>query len=178
MVEDEAKKEGPNAENAKKYAEDLKKALKEAKRKLLASEDAKKELEGKVDITETRVSSTEAEKKLAQEALAKVEAEVEEKINVGKDELIDLAMYRFWEHNQNADISFMESEAEGLLARWKIRLEEEKKLLSVIASGAVAEADDVAGEVTSQNPMLSRSEASIAVEIEDMVRTTITEVAL
>ena len=106
-----------------------------------------------------------------------METEVEKKINADKDELIDLAMYRFWEYNQNVDISFMEDEAEGLLARWKIRLEEEKELLSVTASGVVAELDDAIVEVSSQSLKMSRSEASIAAEIEDMVRTSPTEAA-
>ena len=52
--------------------------LEEPKKKLLALEDAKKELEAKVDMAEARVSSTEGEKKLAQEALAKVAAKVEQ----------------------------------------------------------------------------------------------------
>ena len=46
-------------------------------------------------------------------------------------------------------ISFMEDEAEGLLARWKIRLEEEKELLSVTASVAITELDDAMGKVSS-----------------------------
>ena len=108
-------------------------AEEEAKKMQLASKEAKKHLEAKVDMAKARAFSAEAEKKLAQEALAKMEIGVEQKIIVGKDELIDLAMYRFWEYNQNADISFMEDEAEGLLARWKIQLEEEKEYLSVTA---------------------------------------------
>ena len=91
--------------------------------------------------------------------------------------MIDLAMYCFWEYNQNVVISFMEDEAEGLLARWKIRLEEEKELLSVTASGAVAELDDIASEVSSQSLKLPRSKASIAAEIEDMVKTIATEIS-
>ena len=41
--------------------------------------------------------------------------------------------------------------------------------------GAVAETDDATGEVTSQNLMVPRSEASIAAEIEDMIKTTVSE---
>ena len=68
-------------------------------------------------MAEAKVAHVEAVKKLAQEALAKVKAEMEDKINAGKDELIDLAMYRVWGHNQNMDISFVEGEAEGLLKK-------------------------------------------------------------
>ena len=55
----------------------------------------KKDLEAWVDMVETRASNTEAREKLAQEALAKVEDEVEQKITAGKDDLIDPAMYSF-----------------------------------------------------------------------------------
>ena len=44
---------------------------------LLASEEAKIDFEAKVDMAEARVSSTEVEKKLALEALARMETEVE-----------------------------------------------------------------------------------------------------
>ena len=64
-----------------------------------------------------------------------------------------------------------------MLTKWKARLEEEKELLSVKSSGAVAEVDDAASEVTFQSLMPPRSEASIGAQIEDMVRTTVTEVA-
>ena len=50
------------------------------------------------------------------------------------------------------------------------------ELLFIMASGAVAETDDATGEVTSQRLMVPRSEASIAAEIEDIIRTTVTEV--
>ena len=46
-------------------------------------------------MAEARVSSAEAEKKLAQEALTRMKIAVEQKITADKDELIDLAMYRF-----------------------------------------------------------------------------------
>ena len=77
-------------------------------------------------MAEARVNQLETRNKLALDNLAKVEAETKEKINAGRDDLIDLAMYRVWEHNQGIDISFMRGEAEGLLKKWKARLEEEK----------------------------------------------------
>ena len=76
--------------------------------------------------------------------------------------MIDLAMYRIWERNQDIDISFMEGEAEGLLKTWKARLEEEKELGSVTASGVVTEADFI-GEVSSKE--LSKSQAALDAEI-------------
>lgn len=102
---------------------------------------------------------------------------MEQKITAGKDELIDMAMYRFWEYNQNADISFMEDKAEGLLAKWKVRLEEEKELLSITASEAIAEVDNANGEVSSRSLKLPRSEASIAVEIRNLARSSPTKTA-
>lgn len=114
------------------------------------SKKAKKNLEARVDVVE-------AQAKLAKDTLAKTEAEVEQRITAGKDELINLAMYRFWEANQNADISFMEDEAEGLLAKWKVHPEEEKELCSITVSKAITELDDVDGEVISQSLKLQRS---------------------
>ena len=71
-----------------------------------------------------------------------MEAEVSEKIEAGKDYLVDLAMYRVWEHNPDINISFMCGEAEGLLKRWKARLAEEKELCSISASEAISEDDN------------------------------------
>ena len=78
-----------------------------------------------------------------------VEADTKEKINASKDELVDLAMYRVWERNQNIDISFMRGEAEGLLNKWKARLEEEKELRSITASEAIFEDDENDNDVIS-----------------------------
>ena len=58
-----------------------------------------------------------------------------------KDEIITLAMYSFWAANQNADLSFLEGEAEGCLAKWKVMLTEEGELMFVTASGAVNETE-------------------------------------
>ena len=91
----------------------------------------------------------EAKYKLVLDNLAKVEAETKDKINAGRDDLVDLAIYRVWEHNQNIDISFMRGEAEGLLKRWKARLEEEKELRSITASEAISEDDENDNDVIS-----------------------------
>ena len=45
----------------------------------------------------------------------------------------------------------MEDEAEGLLAKWKVHLEEEKELRSITVSKAIAEHDDAEGEVCSRS---------------------------
>ena len=192
MTEEEAKKEKISAEDAKRSADDLKKALEvatlaegevkktaeatklsleeaqklgeESKKTLLASEEVKKDLEARVDMAEARASNAEAKEKLAQEALAKVEAEVEQKITAGKDDLFDLAMYSFLMVNQNAEVSFLEDEAEGLLAKWKARLEEEKELLSLTASGSIVEDDDVGGEVTSHVAQQTETSAEMIMD--------------
>ena len=83
---------------------------------------------------DARVAHAEAEKTHAQQALAKMETETEQRITAGRDELIDLAMYYFWEYNQGANIFFLKGEAEGLLKKWKARLEEEKETQSITAS--------------------------------------------
>ena len=102
-----------------------------------------------MDLAEARVKELEAQNKLALDNLAMVEAETKDKINAGRDDLIDLAMYRVWEHNQNIDISFMRVEAEGLLKKWKARLEEEKEIRSITASEAISEDDKASDEASS-----------------------------
>ena len=71
-----------------------------------------------------------------------MEAETQDKINAGRDDLVEPTMYRVWEHNQNIDISFMRGEAEGLLNKWKAHLEEEKELRSITASEVISEDDE------------------------------------
>lgn len=75
-------------------------------------------------------------------------------------------MYRVWEHNQDIDIPFMEGEAEGLIRTWKARLEEEKELGSVTASGVVTEADFI-GELSSKE--LSKSQETLNAEIDALL---------
>ena len=129
------KKEKSDAEAAKGSVNELRQALNAAK-------TVEKDLGAKVDLFEARVRELEAQNKLSLDNLAKVEAETADNINAGRDDLVDLAMYRVWEHNQNIDISFMQGEAEGLLKRWKARLEEEKELRSITASEAISEDDE------------------------------------
>lgn len=170
-VKEELRKENINAKETRRVLDEARKNADEANKVFLASEKAKKNLEAQVDVVE-------AQAKLAKDALAKTEAEVEQKIIAWKDELIDVAMYSFWVANQNADISFLENEAEGLLAKWKVLLEEEKELLSITDSEAIAELDDVDGEVSSQSLKIPRSEAPIAAKINDLVKNTPVEAAL
>ena len=79
-TENEVKKERDVAEKAPKTIEELKKALEVAK---LAEDDTKREkvdIEVVLDLTEARAYSVEAREKLDQEALAKMEAEIEQRI--------------------------------------------------------------------------------------------------
>ena len=116
-------------------------------------------------MAEARVKQLETQNKLALDNLAKVEAETKEMINAGRDDLIDLAMYRVWEHNQGIDISFMRGEAEGLLKKWQARLEEEKELRSITASEAISEDDEAGEEASSLGLKLPRTSAMLAAEI-------------
>ena len=134
-VQKELNKKKSEAEAAKGSVNELRQALDAAK-------NVEKDLGAKVE-------ELEAKNKLVLDNLAKVEAETSEKINAGRDDLVDLAMYRVWEHNQNINISFMQGEAEGLLKRWKARLEEEKELRSITASEAISEDDENDNDVIS-----------------------------
>lgn len=93
--------------DAKKVAE----AIEGLKKYLLEAKEVRTNLEAKADMAEAKTVHTEAKLKRAEEALAKVEAKIEDKINAGRDEQIDLIMYRIWDRNQNIDILFMEGEA-------------------------------------------------------------------
>ena len=127
-VQKELEKEKSETETVKGSANKLRQELDAAKK-------AEKDLEAKVE-------ELEAKNKLVLDNLAKVEAETSEKIAAGKDYLVDLAMYRVWEHNQDINISFLGDEAEGLLKKWKARLEEELELCSISASEAISEDDN------------------------------------
>lgn len=131
-VEEELKREKTSAKETRRVLDEARKNADEANKALLASEEAEKNLEAHVDFAK-------AQAKLAKDAFAKTEAEVEQRINAGKDDLIDLAMYIFWVANQNADISFMEDEVEALLAKLKVRLKEEKEFRSITVSEGIAE---------------------------------------
>lgn len=135
VIEKEVKKENTNAEATRGSADELKQALDVAK-------VVEKDLGARVDMEEARIKELKAQNKLALDNLAMVEAETKDKINVGRDDLVDLAMYRVWEHNQNTDICFMRGEAEGLLKKWKARLEEERELRYITASKAISEGDE------------------------------------
>lgn len=134
-VQKELKKEKADTEVAKGSINELRQALDAAK-------TVEKDLGAKVDLSEARIKELEAQNKLVLYNLAKVEVETTDKINAGRDDLVDLAMYRVWEHNQNIDISFMQGENEGLLNKWKARLDEEKELRSITTSGAISEDDE------------------------------------
>ena len=159
-VAEEVKKYEAEAKEAKKLAEtaaeEHKMAIANVKGSLIA---VQKELQKEKSVTEAakaeldaahkagkdleaKVEELEAKNKLVLDNLAKVEAETSEKIAAGKDYLVDLAMYRVWEHNQDINISFLGDEAEGLLKKWKARLEEELELCSISASEAISEDDN------------------------------------
>lgn len=99
-VEEDLKKENASVEVAKGSVEELKQEIEVAKL-------TEKNLGAKVDLAEARITQLETQNKLALDNLAKVEAETNEKINSGRDDQIDIAMYRVWDHNQGTDISFM-----------------------------------------------------------------------
>ena len=92
-VQKELRKEKSEGEAAKGSVNELRQALD-------ATKKAEKDLGAKVE-------ELEAKNKLVIDNLAKVEAETLDKINAGRDDLVDLAMYRVWEHNEGIDISFM-----------------------------------------------------------------------
>ena len=59
----------------------------------------------------------------------------------------------------------MRGEAEGLLKKWKARLEEEKELRSITARKAISEDDEAGEEASSLGSKLPRTSAMLAAEI-------------
>lgn len=157
-VEEDLKREKANAEAARDSVEKLKQSLEAARL-------AKKDLGAKVDLAEARVNQLETQNKLALDNLAKVDAETKEKINSGRDDLIDLAMYRVWEYNQGIDISFIRGEVEGLLKKWKAQMEEEKELRSIAASEALSEDDEAGDEASFLGLKLPKTPAMLIAKI-------------
>lgn len=156
--EEDLKKEKASVEATKGFIEELKQALEAAK-------VVEKDLGAQVDLAEARVKQLETQNKLALDNLAKVEAETKEKVNVGRDDLIDLAMYQVWEPNQGIDISFMRGAAEGLLKKRKARLEEEKELRSITVSEALSKDDEAGDKESSLGLKLPRTSPMLAAEI-------------
>ena len=74
VVEEEVIKAQKAAEETKLTLDERKKFSEETRKALLVSEELKKNLEGRVDMAEARVASAEARAKLAENALAKMEA--------------------------------------------------------------------------------------------------------
>ena len=98
--------------DAEEAAEEDAKRAKEAANE---SDKRAKEAETRVESSEAKAVYAQAEWDKSQTALAKLQAEISEKIDAGKDELVDMSMYRVWERNQDIDLSFLEDEAERLL---------------------------------------------------------------
>lgn len=75
----------------------------------------------------------------------------------------------------------MVDEAEGPLAKWKARLEEEREDQSVTSSGAIDEFDDIGDEASSWSLKLPKTQAMYATEIKaslaEMNEATVTEAA-
>ena len=88
-VEEELRREKTIVVETKRALDESRRNTDEANKALSVSEEAKKNLEARVDISE-------AHAKLSKETLAKMEAKVEQRITAGKDELIDFSMYSFW----------------------------------------------------------------------------------
>ena len=149
--------------DAKEAAEEDAKRAKEAANE---SDKRAKEAETRAESSEAKAVYAQAEWDKSQTALAKLQAEISEKIDAGKDELVDMSMYRVWERNQDIDLSFLEDEAERLLKIWKARLEEEKEFGSFATGGVVSEADYI-GEVSSK--ALSKGQAALDAEIDALL---------
>ena len=62
---------------------------------------------------------------MLEDNLATQRATLDQKVADAKDKFTDLAWYRMWVHNPDADLSFLEGELENTLAMWKERLAEE-----------------------------------------------------
>lgn len=105
----------------------------------------------------------EARAKMAEDLLAKEQADLKKKLEDSEDKFIDTAMYRIGSMNPDIDISFLEGEQESTLSRWKIRLEEEELLTYNVA---VAKGDD-GGEVSSM--AAPKDDASISAEIDALL---------
>ena len=148
--------------DAKEAAEEDAKRAKEAANE---SDKRAKEAETRAESSEAKAVYAQAEWDKSQTALAKLQAEISEKIDAGKDELVDMSMYRVWERNQDIDLSFLKDEAERLLKIWKARLEE-KELGSFATGGVVSEADYI-GEVSSK--ALSKGQAALDAEIDALL---------
>lgn len=144
-VMDEAKRA---MEMAMIAEDEAKKAVEETKKVLLATEESKNNLEARVDCIEARA-------KMVEDLLSKEQADLAQKLADREDKLVDTTLFRVWSMNQDIDLSFLEGELEKTLARWKVRLEEDKILTFSEAAARDEASRDFTVEVAEQTDVVA-----------------------
>ena len=93
-------------------------------------EELKKTTEKEKEKTEAQVRKNEllqAKVTMLEENLATEQKTLEQRVADAEDKYTDLAWYRVWVYNPDADFDFLGSEKEKLFKLWQARLEEEEQ---------------------------------------------------
>ena len=156
-------------EKMQKTMDELKKAI-ETERK--ATEEEKKATEKEKEKTDAQAREIEllqAKVTMLEENLATKQRTLEQRVADAEDKYTDLAWYRVWTYNPNADFDFLGSEKERLFALWEARLEEEE-LDNVSLSTHITKDDytqDISSKTSSQ--FAPKGKSTLDAEIDAML---------
>ena len=130
-----------------KSVEDLKASKPAVDKEVLQEKKANIEAKERISSLENQVDTLNARVKMLEDNLATERDTLAQKVADAEDKFTDLAWYRMWVHNPDADLSFLEGELEKTLAMWKERLAEEEELMTYSEAAAKG---DLGGEVSSK----------------------------
>ena len=141
--------------NLNKSMEELKKTTEKEKEKAAAQERKNELLQAKVTMLE--------------ENLATEQKTLEQRVADAEDKYTDLAWYRVWVYNPDADFDFLGSEKERLFKLWQARLEEEE--LDNISLTTPITKDDYIQDISSKggSQFAPREKSTLDAEIDAML---------
>ena len=142
-------------ENLKKSADESKKATEKEKEKTEAQVRTIELLQAKVTMLE--------------ENLATEQRTLEQRVADAEDKYTDLAWYRVWVYNPEADFDFLGSEKEKLFKLWQARLEEEE--LDNMSLTTPITKDDYIQDISSKagSQFAPREKSALDAEIDAML---------
>ena len=147
-----------------KSVEDLKTSKAAVDKEILQEKEANIEAKKKISSLENQADTLNAKVKMLEDHLATERDTLAQKVAAAEDKFTDLAWYRMWVHNPDADLSFLEGELDKTVAMWKERLAEEEELMTYSEAAAKG---DLGGEVSSKG--LTKDQALLEAEIDALL---------
>ena len=149
--------------------ENLNKSMEEIKK---SADESKKATEKEKEKTEAQVRKNEllqAKVTMLEENLATEQRTLEQRVADAEDKYTDLAWYRVWVYNPDADFDFLGSEKERLFKLWQARLEEEE--LDNMSLTTPITKDDYIQDISSKagSQFAPREKSTLDAEIDAML---------